>query len=378
MASFQELKSGKVRASICVNGLRDTGVFPTKQKAKSWARDREAALSKVAVGIIDDSRTIKDLFERYADEVSPQKEGAQWEIVRLKAFCKKYEKLCSIRLVQSVREDFEDWIQLRIRSVKPSTVNRELNLMSHALTEARRWRWISHNPMADLKRPSDPLARFRRISDIEIQKMCMAMGYEEASQPTLKREFVAIAFLFAIEMAMRAGEICRLMNEDVDFDNAVAHLKKTKNGSSRDVPLSPRAIELLKKLPPASKATPIFQLSSGALSSTFRKYRLLTDIEDLTFHDTRHEATTRLADKFHMLELASITGHRNLNELLTYYNKTGAELATKFSSSESAKFDSKARTTRPANAHSENDYSEMAHQLMRQLAKAGGLAGAVS
>ena len=50
-------------------------------------------------------------------------------------------------------------------------------------------------------------------------------------------------------------------------------------------------------------------------------------ITDLTFHDTRHEATTRLAKKLHVLDLARVTGHSNINELMTYYNKDARELA---------------------------------------------------
>ena len=47
----------------------------------------------------------------------------------------------------------------------------------------------------------------------------------------------------------------------------------------------------------------------------------------LTFHDTRHEAITRLAKKLHPLDLARMTGHTNLQELMTYYNESAADVA---------------------------------------------------
>ena len=329
MASYKTLTNGRVRVFVCKHGIRESSTHRNKTQAKNWAIQREVALAKLE-NIVDDSRTVGDLFERYSDKVSPTKEGGHWELVRFNMFMKTFEELCATRLIKIKREDLEDWVDLRLKTVKPSTVNRELNLISHALTKARKWRWMSHNPMAGLERPKDPPARIRRISKNEIKIICHVLGYSEDVELTFKREFVGVAFLFAIETAMRAGEICSLTPSSIDIESRVAHLTKTKNGSQRKVPLSDRAIELLGRLPkPASKDIPVFHLTSRSLSSIFRTHRLKTNIKDLTFHDTRHEATTRLADKLHVLELASVTGHRNINELLTYYNKSASEIALK-------------------------------------------------
>jgi len=358
MASFETLKKGRIRASVYVNGIRDSKTWPTAKKARSWAQEREIELKKLEA-VIDDTRTFKDLFSRYSDEVSSKKDGAHWEKIRLTMLMAKYSTFCALKLVKSKREDIEHWINSRLAQVKPSTVNRELNLISHTLTCARRWRWMSHNPMEDLKRPKNPPARFRRISEIEIQQLRLVLGYRDDITLNYKREFVCVAFLFAIETAMRAGEICSLTQSNIDVKNRVAHLSKTKNGDERDVPLSNSAIELINRLPkPLDENTPIFQLTPRSLSSTFRKYRLQTTIKDLTFHDSRHEATTRLADKLHVLELAAVTGHRNINELLTYYNKTARELALKIN------------TQKDNNSEQEAlDYSLVAKELMKEFTK---------
>lgn len=361
MASFENLENGRVRASVYVNGIRDSKTLSNKQKAKSWARDRESELSKQD-GTIDCTKTFGDLFKRYADKISSQKEGAHWEQVRLNMFLKKYKALCNIKLVKSKREDLEDWVDLRIKNVKPSTVNRELNLISHTLTCARRWRWIAHNPMADLQRPKNPPARFRRISEREIKEICFVLGYREDTELTRKREFVAVAFLFAIETAMRAGEICSITRSNINRDARVAHLDKTKNGDQRDVPLSERALALLDRLPELTKDDePVFQLKSGSLSTIFRTHRQKTDIQDLVFHDTRHEAITRLADHLHVLELAAVTGHRNLNELLTYYNKSAGDLAMKLGGN----------PVQESSILAGLDCTQLAKQLIQELAKVG-------
>ncbi len=374
MASFEHLKNGKVRARIKINGIRDSLTLPTLKKAKGWAKEREVELGKHKY-LVSDKQTLGDLFAKYSEEISPQKDGAHWEQIRLTMFQRRFKKLCVIKLLKLQREDLEDWILERGKDVKSSTVNRELNLISHTLTWARRWRWMSHNPMEDLERPKDPKPRFRPISEKEIQEMLLVLGYQKGTVPIKKQECVAVAFLFAIETAMRAGEICSLTHSNINLVTGVAHLDKTKNGDERDVPLSPKTVALLSLLlksptyleterqQKGGEETRLFQQTSQALSANFRKYRLRSTIQDLTFHDSRHEATTRLADQFHVLELAAITGHRNIKELQTYYNKTAEELALKF----------KANETENKVVPAELDYSHMAQKLMQELAKAGTL-----
>ena len=142
---------------------------------------------------------------------------------------------------------------------------------------------------------------------------------------TTKSGAAAIAFLFAIETAMRAGEICGLTAPDIT--GRVAHLPQTKNGRKRDVPLSRRALELLAYLP-VDSAT-VFGITSASLDALFRKTRDRASIENLTFHDSRHEAITRLAKKLNVLDLARMVGHTDLNELQTYYNESAADIAEK-------------------------------------------------
>ncbi|MCB1764228.1 MAG: site-specific integrase, partial [Gammaproteobacteria bacterium] len=59
----------------------------------------------------------------------------------------------------------------------------------------------------------------------------------------------------------------------------------------------------------------------------FRKIKNRTQIENLTFHDTRHEAITRLSKKLDVLDLARMVGIRDLKILMVYYNATASEIA---------------------------------------------------
>ena len=125
---------------------------------------------------------------------------------------------------------------------------------------------------------------------------------------------------YAIETGMRAGEIARLRPENIDVDRKVAHLTITKNGTARDVPLSAKAVKILKEVGE-------FNLTTEQISSLFRKIKDRTQIKDLTFHDTRHEAITRLSKKLDVLDLARMVGIQDLKILMVYYNATASEIA---------------------------------------------------
>jgi len=323
MASFRK-RGLRWTAELCINGVRKSKTFDTKTQARNWAAAEETRLVSLGEGV-SHTHTLGDVMERYLEEVTPDKRGAKWERNRILAYLR--EPITQVKLLDLRREHFEDLITSRLKSVKPSTVNRDLNLISNCLTYARRWRLMDHNPFDDLKRPTDPKHRERLISLEEIEEILIALGYTEGDQLVYKQQYAAIAFLFAIETAMRLGEITGLRPEDVNLETRVAHLPLTKNGSARSVPLSSRAVQLLKYLEPWDGET-LFKMSSEQCGALFRKGLSRTRIQNLTFHDTRHEAITRLARKVEVLDLARIVGHKDIKMLMRYYNRTAADIAT--------------------------------------------------
>ena len=159
----------------------------------------------------------------------------------------------------------------------------------------------------------------------EIERVCMALGYD--GRVETKQHQVALVFLIALETAMRAGEILSLEWSRVDLEGRHCTLEMTKNGTRRQVPLSTRAVELLRLAP--SRAGPLFDLTSRSLDVLFRRARDKAQIPDLRFHDSRHEAITRLAQKLDILDLARMVGHKNLGSLRVYYNPTASEIAAR-------------------------------------------------
>ncbi len=322
-------KDGNVwRVQIYVKGQRDSGTFSTKAQAQAWAAKRETELREQhATGVVK-GKTCRDAFERYEREVSRGKRGHRWEALRLSAMADvalDEVKFGDLKLCDLTAADIARWRDSRLKTVLGSTVNREMNLLSHVLSTAQReWGWIAESPTKAVRRPKDPPPRDRRITEDEIDRICLSLGFDE-SPVTTKSQAVAVAFLFAIETAMRAGEICALMPGDVS--GRVAHLRITKNGAKRDVALSTRAVALLGLLPATDGV--LFGLSAASLDALFRKAKERCMIADMTFHDTRHEAITRLAQKLGVLDLARMVGHRDLRMLQIYYNETAAQIAAR-------------------------------------------------
>lgn len=329
MASFKKTAKGW-RVEVCVKGVRASSSFTTKAQAQAWAAQRETEIRTTKASNIVPGKTVLHAFERYELEVSRQKRGYRWEALRLNALAKvNLDGVClgDILLANLTASHIARLRDVRLQVVQSSTVNRELNLLSHVLSTAvKEWHWMEASPTNNVRRPKDPEPRSRRPSEDEIERLCLALGFAEEPAKS-KSECVAIALLFAIETAMRAGEICALTQDMID--GRVVHLPATvtKNGTRRDVALSTRAVQLLGHLPKTDHGAPIFQLKTSSLDALFRKAKARCLIEGLTFHDTRHEAITRLARKLNVLELARMVGHRDLKMLQIYYNESAASIA---------------------------------------------------
>lgn len=323
MASFRKLKSGW-RAEVCVKGVRDSIVKDRKSEAIAWAEHREYQLKNNAEDSFNfGGRTVADLLERYQNEVSIHKKGSKWEITRLNLMMRS--SLADVELEHISSGDVANWRDWRLRSVKGSSVNREMNILSNAFQVAiKEWGWLKESPSRDVRRPKESPPRDRRISETEIQLVRLALNFDQDVIPVTSKQRLAIAFLFAIETAMRLGEICSLKHTDIA--GSVATLLDTKNGTQRRVPLSKRALELLSFLPERDDRL-VFGLKSDSSSSLFRKYVSAELIKGLTFHDTRHEAITRLASKLDVLDLARMVGHTDIKMLMIYYNKSAEDIA---------------------------------------------------
>jgi len=316
MASIRKHKDSW-RAFIDRRGIRKSKVFPTRQQAKDWAAREEFKImngEKVAAAM-----RLADLLDRYAREVSPSRRGHRWEVLRLE---RMQREIGHHRLGEFEARDVASWRDDRLREVAPGSVRREMGLLGAVLRQAREeWGLMQSNPMTGVRKPTEPPPRDRLPTEAEIERMQYVAGTDLATASG--RMFHS--FRFACETAMRAGEIIGLTWDNIDLDRRVAHLPMTKNGRSRDVPMTADAVALLRALPGTD---PVFGLTSRQLDALFRAVRSKAQVEGLRFHDSRAYALTKLARKVDVLTLAKISGHRDLRILSnTYFRETAEDIA---------------------------------------------------
>lgn len=323
-------RGDKWRAEVERNGQRLSMSFPTKAHASAWAAEQESVIFDGKLGKLP-NKTMAQALKRYAEDVSPKKKGSREEGVRLKKM--QADLPFKNKIIREVTtDDIAKWRDERLQTVAPNTLTREWTLLRGVFTIAKaEWGWVREIPMDGVKKPRGGKPRIRRVADKEILGLCKELGYEESKPVETLRQKIAVAFLFAIETAMRAGEVRALHPHHVD--GRIAHLHETKNGWSREVPLSKRAVELLSKIKLAENE-PFFNFSAVTLNNCFHYARkevakTLPEIATLHFHDSRREACTRLSKKLGVMELARMIGHRDLKSLMIYYAPSTDELAAK-------------------------------------------------
>jgi len=325
MATFRKFRD-RWQAQVRQRGIGQiTKTFGSKAEALSWGRQMEADIGQ-SVRLPDqgklDEVTFGDLLERYQREILPLKRAGEKERQLLKPVMT--EPFCRLSLGRLTPSDFISYRDRRLGSVKPASVCRVLAILQHAL-EVARLDWnipLASNPLKSVRRPRIIGGRDRRLMPEEMERPNVALAGCRA--PTL-RELVALA----LETGMRRGELLSLDWSHVDLGVRVAHLPITKNGFSRDVPLSTRAIEVLRSLGPNDEGL-VFPLSPNAVRLAWQRVRLRAGIPDTRFHDLRHEAVSRFFEKgLEMMEVATISGHRDLRMLRHYTHLKAANLALK-------------------------------------------------
>ncbi|MDD3597920.1 site-specific integrase [Sulfuricurvum sp.] len=210
------------------------------------------------------------------------------------------------------------------KTLAASTVKLEMMLLSHIYTVAiSEWGLKLDNPVAKVRKPKPAPGRTRRLSQKE-STLILRKAHVYQNQ-----ELYPI-IVIALETAMRQGEILSLRWENISWKKRVAHLPITKNGSARDVPLSNAALHVLKHYMHPKSEGKVFSYTQPGIKSTWRLFINSLGIEDLHFHDLRHEAISRLFEKgLDMLEVSTISGHKSLSMLKRYTHLLAYKLVPK-------------------------------------------------
>lgn len=188
------------------------------------------------------------------------------------------------------------------------------------------------NPLDAVKKPSS-VERDRRLLAVEGPHLAKAL---EGGRNKIHKSIVN----FALETAMRQGEIAHLVWSRVDLVKGTVKLRAidTKTKKARMVTLTDEAIKILRDIEPLKLPNmPVFHSSQNAIDGAWDhiRYRARKSYEeacekrgiapdnevfsDLHFHDLRHEATSRLVARLgNLSHVQSISGHKTLSQLQRY------------------------------------------------------------
>lgn len=298
--------------------------FELKKDAEKWARQQERLMD--AGEWVDRSEakrtTLGELLDRYGNEVCPTKRGARIELIRINQF--KEADLAKYSAAAITTQMVAAWRDQRLKQVSSGTVLRELQLLGHVFTVAiREWGInLQGNPVALVRKPQPGKARDRVLTDVERTSLLDEVG-------VCRNPWIKPVVIFALETAARRGEILALRWECVDLQRGTARLNITKTDEPRTVPLSPACLSMLKRLPRSVDGR-AFPVTIEALKQAYERAVVRAGIKDLTFHDLRHDALTRLAKLgFSVLELRAISGHTTANMLQRYVSIDAGDLANR-------------------------------------------------
>lgn len=389
MASFSQRESGWWQARIRLRGMTPISrTFPNRRLAEDWAKVTESdVLRGVFVSRNDADRILfRDVAQRYVSEVLPTKRSGGRDEYKVRRLIQSFGNLTLALVTPASLASYRD-VRLR-EGVSPQTVVHELGLVSRILKAAvLDWgiQLPAGLPTTQVRKPRISNSRERRLLPREEELLI-------ASCERSRLSGLSSVVILALETAARQGELLSLDWQDVNLRTGVARLRGegggiTKSGANfREVPLSPRALQILRRQQgrvTRVKGT-VFGLTANSLKKAWtaavRRARLdylqgelwsrllmkVLDEEvlkkeihkilrrggrvsttpplpvtqrvakelnddpmfvDLRFHDLRHEATSRLAETFQLHELMKITGHSDSRMLARYYHPRAADLA---------------------------------------------------
>jgi len=334
MATFHKRGPYQWQAKIRRKGYPvQSKTFETKDQAEAWARSVEAGMDSGTYRPLGLSQkiTVGEMLDRYVREVSVHKAAYRTDRGRVNVI--KTFPLASYAIANVTGKELAEFRDARLKEVSPRTVQYDLITIGHAFSVAiKDWGYVlpRGNPIDEVRKPKvGNNARDRRLVGDEEARLLEACDVYGGEIGSIVR--------FAVETAMRQGEIAAFRWEHVRLSDRTIHLPKeiTKTNTDRDVPLSSRAVEILEALPRRIDGR-VFGMEGHSIGKAFRRCcgRATNaegnpaPIKNLRFHDLRHEATSRFFERgLNPMQAASITGHKSLQMLKRYTHLKAEDLA---------------------------------------------------
>lgn len=357
MAYIRQLPSGKWQAQIRHRGTLISHSARTKAAVAHWAKTVEVAIAAGTYSApIKSERsaqgmTLGDAIKRYQEEVlEPKGEAVRRRSRAALALCRwDNGSLAKIPLQQVTKKVIVDFVLKRVKQTKSDTVKKDLNVLSktisraihvwniklpyHAVREAREALKTTEDLEPGVKRDRRLIRNQRTGLDEELLLLAVPVRRQESR--------VKDIMIFALETAMRRGEIANLCHDDVNPDSTIVNIRHSKTDKAtgrngRRFPLSAKALEIVSRQPRRTlkNGEPdarVFGVAPDSITNGFKRLCARAGIEGLRFHDLRHEATSRLIERgYTFAEVMVITGHTAADMVARYSHLVPENIADKF------------------------------------------------
>lgn len=314
MALFK--KNGKWGIDYYAGGRRRREIIgPSRKLAETVLKKR---LVEIAEGrFLDVKKTPDTTFDEMSDvylewsrtNKSPGSyENDLYSIRRFKGYFK------GRKLAEITPFLIEGYKRARRQEVSPRTVDIDLSCIKHLFRKAVEWGFAAENPAGAVRLFRPQNARLRYLSEDEIGRLV------EACDPYFRPVVIT-----AIHTGMRRGELLGLRWQDIDLQNGLIHINRSKNRQRRDVPMSDTVRRVLALLRESAECEWVFVRCDDPkkplrdVRYPFAKALARAGIAGFRFHDLRHTAASHLVMKgVDLRTVQEILGHRSLQMTLRY------------------------------------------------------------
>ena len=323
MATITKRKSGKWTAEVRTHKKYISKTFLKKANASNWAKEIEYQLDREQYEDFSESVriTLGELITRYRDEITPTKKGAKEEKYKLNFILRNKIVKCRVLSLKTKQIlEFKNDIK---ETRAASTVNKYIHYI-YTIWETARVQWDialpSRNPASLVKKEKVTDKIDRILTPEEYQDLLVACS---KSNLAFLPEIVEFAYI----TAMRFGEITKLRTKDINFEKSTALLLDTKNGESRLVPLTDRALEICNKFRFREK---LFDINRDKFRHYFEQACHRAKVKKFRFHDLRACAITNLfLNGWSIAEVSVVSGHKTWSELKRYTRIKASDLIKK-------------------------------------------------
>ena len=331
---------------IKIKGTRYRGTIPearTKYQAQQAETRIRNEIFEGKYGMFQCVKTFKEFVEKeFLPWSKENKRSWRNDFSRIKPLLAFFgsKKLVDISpfLIEKYKSNRSKTITERGAKRSPTTVNREIQLLSRCLSMAVAGRDLRANPCFEVKKFKGEVRRKRYLlPDEEARLMQALIG---------RRAHLRLIVTIALNTGMRRGEILRLRRQDIDFHRGEVHVTKTKTDEDRSIPMTQTLTRELTAHCAKLKSDYLFENPNTGrpicdIKNAFGSACEDAEIKDLWFHDLRHTAATRMGERgVDPFTIAEIMGHSDLKMTRSYTHATANAKRAAVAALEQASFES--------------------------------------